>query len=110
MLSRRDRLKMAIWITRQRVKEYIRFDSKAASFCLFLYYAIRYAGTRLRKGELPALAFAGALFRHTQLAWCRRLSAGVLRRCIARHGAGPVAAQFMSEHDIAGTEVERLKD
>lgn len=110
MLSRRERLRTAAWIAGQRLQEYVRFDSKTASFGLFLYYTVRYGISRLLKGELAALSFAGDLFRHTQFSWCRRLSTRILRRGIQRQGEKEVAGYFLSQHNIPDSEVERLRE
>ena len=96
-------------VKKQKILELFRFDSKVASFFLFLFYAFKYFTIKFLKGDLPALVIAGSLFRHTQLNWCRNIASRALKRCIQKHGARSVAGFFLSTFDVDEKVLRNLR-
>lgn len=91
---------MMVKINRQKVFELIRFNSKVASFFLFVFYIFQYFTIKLFKGDLPSLVILGDLFRHTQLNWCRKFAERALNKCTQNHGTKSVADFFLSTFNV----------
>lgn len=103
---------MRIWarITRQKLLEFIRFESKAASALIFLGYCSEFALRRAVQGEAQALRVAGKMFRHAQLEPCRRFAAHLLVRCLRQRGAATVGLEMHSLTRIDAATAARLRE
>lgn len=109
LLSIKQYFRIALALRKLKLLEFVRFDSKIASFLLSLVYIGQYHVLRPFRGELNSLVVAGKLFRHTQLDWCRHYSVRILSRCVSKYGAKVVGSNFLSLVGIDDNEVIRLK-
>lgn len=75
-----------ITIKKVKLLEFVRFDSKIASACLFVAYLSQYFFYMIINRPLRALEVAGAIYRHINFQWARNLASKILKNQINNHG------------------------
>ncbi len=99
-------------ITKLKLLDFIRFDSKIGATGLFVFYFIRYHIVRITKGEIAALIQAGNIFRQVQFQWARNFSTAILLRSLKKYGERKTGMAIMNivEKKIQPDTISRLKE
>lgn len=108
-MSIKEYVHTAVEVRKLKFLELVRFDSKIASFLLFVLYVARYYTTKYTKGDAGALVVAGKIFRHIRFGRCRRFSENVLKKSIAKHGVRSVGSQIRAILEIDAQTIDRLR-
>jgi len=78
--------KIFFQLLRIKVIECIRFDSKVATFILFLFQLLKYTVARAKSSVLHQLLIAGEMYRYSQLAFVRRFAVSCLHKQLDKQG------------------------
>lgn len=84
-----------LYVLRQKIIEFIRFDSNICSFFLSLFYLGEFFFAKITHNWPCALLAAGRLFRRTQFSYFRNLSTKILKSRISHIGFSGVGDIFL---------------
>ena len=98
-------------ITKRKIMELFRYDSKILSFMIFLVYITCYMVAKLTKGQFKALIFAGRIFRHINSEFARNFAQSKLTSTIKRYGVQKVGEEMRKivKNNINNEIKNRLK-
>lgn len=99
-------------ITKLKMLDFIRFDSKIGALGLFVFYFIRYQIVRSTKGDITALLQAGNIFRQVQFQWARNFAAEMLLCTLKKYGERKIGTEIMNivEKKIQPDTISKLKE
>jgi Glycosyl transferases group 1 len=97
------RLHIKYRIQKNKLLEFVRYDSGITSIVLSIFYCFKYVFVRIKHGEFKALVVAGDIFRHTRFHWIRHLTIKILNASQSKHGSRKVGAEIL---DIISENVE----
>ena len=104
--------KINIRIFKNRLLEFIRFDSRIASLFLLLVYLIEFCFRTIKNNEIRALIAAGKIFRHIRFPFARNIAAKILYKSIEKNGSKKIGQKILSfvEKEINTEAKKRIKN